>query len=177
MNMTPEELCARARRHQRNDGRAFGVFLALVVLAAAVAMRNLMRLHYSPIQNPWLGFAMLWTLLALGYFVWISVPRRGPQGAEGPCVQFLGRVLEGKRLWARFVRRGVLLLVPAVLAAWWGGGPAMAARNLGITSPLLLRLAEGPAPLVPIGFLMASIWVLMVLEERRLDGRIRQLEQ
>jgi hypothetical protein len=170
MHMTAEEACSRALRHQRNDRRVGWAFITLAPLIVAVYLRSLMRLH-----DPWLSAAMVWALAAFGYFLWISRPRRIRPTAEGPCVQFLGSVLEGKRRWARAVRRGLWLFIPAVAAACWRGGPLLRLKAMGVTSPLALRLAAGPAPLIVMGTLLALLWLLMTLEERRLTREIGKL--
>jgi hypothetical protein len=170
MQITGEEACARALRHQRNDRRVGWALVGLAPLIVAAFVRSLMRLH-----DPWLIAAMVWALVAFGYFVWISLPHWTRRGTEKPCVPFLRSVLEGKRLWARAVRRGVWLIAPAVAAALWRGGPLLRLKASGVTSPPALRLAGGPIPAIVMGALLATLWLLMMLEERRLTREIGKL--
>jgi hypothetical protein len=173
MQISAEEVCARARRQQRNDGRVGWALVAVTVLIVAAYIRNLTRLH-----DPWMLAGAAGGLVAVCCFVWISVRNySGRKGQAEPCAQFLRRMFERKRQWAREMRWAVWLLAPAVLASWWGGGPLLAAKNLGVASPWLLGLAGGPAPLVVMALLLALLSLLMSLEARRLDREIDQLRE
>jgi hypothetical protein len=67
--------------------------------------------------------------------------------------------LEGQRNALLQVRRFVSLLIPAIAASWWGGGPAVKARALGIVpSSPLFRFSGGPGPFLIVGLALAFVW-------------------
>jgi hypothetical protein len=157
MNLTVEDVCARGRRHQRNDARVGWVLLALTPLVIAAYIRNLLQFH-----DRWLIAGTGWGLAAFCYFVWISI-RNGtrPKPAEEPCVHYLRRLFEGKRRWASQMRWAVLMCIPAIVAVRVGRGTALNARSLAVTAPWLL--------------LLALVWFAMTLEARRLEREIQNL--
>jgi uncharacterized RDD family membrane protein YckC len=92
-----------------------------------------------------------------------------------PCLQFLKREFEGKRQMTRAIRLLILLLVPSVMVAWWGGGPALSAREMGIKSPYLLRLHE-PVSLIVTMMVLVLIWFVLGNEARKLEREIEKLD-
>jgi hypothetical protein len=112
-------------------------FTPLVAAWYVYSLYALIHLH-----KPVLIATTTWLFVTFCYVVW-RLLRNGPRrivSAE-PCAQFLEREFEGKLQFALETRRWILLLVPAVLAAWWGGGPTLGAKRLGIESPWLLAAA------------------------------------
>jgi len=154
MTLTLEEVCARARRRQRNDTRVYWGMLIVTPFIVAAYIHNLMRFH-----NPWLIAGSAWALAVFGYFVWVSV-RQGPprQTQTEPCLLFARRLLEGRRQWARRARLIGWLCVPAVLSVWWGRRP-------------LVRIA----PFIAVAVVLALVWLAMTLEERRCGREIEKL--
>jgi hypothetical protein len=173
MNVTTEQLCARARRYERGNVWAHRVMLGVSPLLAAFILYDL----YGMFR---LGKTLLittetWLLLTFCYVIW-GFLRRGPRRmvpAE-PCAQFLKREFEGKRQAALGVRAWILLLLPAVIAAWWGGGPALRAQQMGIKSAWLLKL-HAPVPLIVTVSVIALIWFVMGGEARRAQREIERL--
>jgi hypothetical protein len=174
MNITTEQLCVRARRYERENvwaHRGMLGFTPLCVAAYGYELYNLSRFH-----KPLLIATVSWLFLTFFYIAW-RLLRNGPRRmvpAE-PCAQFLKHEFEGKRQAALGVRVWILLLLPAVLAAWWGGGPALRAQEMGIKSAWLLKL-HAPVPLIVTVSVLALIWFAMGGEARRVQREIEKLD-
>lgn len=153
MGITVDEVCRRARKEERVNLRAYWATLGFTVLLAAAFVRNLIQF-----RDPWLIFGTAWALAALCYVSW-RLFRNGPSriGPAEPCVNFLRREFEGKLQGLLWFRWGILLFFPAILASWWGGGPVLRAKTLGVHSVWLLQLLRGPVPLVVFGLLLAFV--------------------
>jgi hypothetical protein len=67
-----------------------------------------------------------------------------------------------------------LLLLPAVLAAWWGGGPALTAEEMGVKAAWLLR-AHQPVTLIVTVLVLAFIWFAMGNAARKVEQEIEKL--
>jgi hypothetical protein len=173
MNVTTEQLCARARRYERGNVWAHRVMLGVSPLLAAFILHDL----YGMFR---LGKTLLittetWLLVTFLYVIWRFL-RNGSRRmipAE-PCAQFLKREFEGKRHSALGARIWMLWLLPAVLASWWGGLPALRAQQLGIKSPWLLKL-HAPVPLILTMSVLALIWLALGGEARRAQREIEKL--
>ncbi len=128
MELSPEKLCARAHKYERANVASYWMLLALTPFLAAVVIYELARLYAA--QKYLLVATECWLLATLCYVAW-RLLRGGPRriGKAEPCVQFLKREFEGKRQFARVIRLWILLLVPAVLAAWWGEDQPFGPRN------------------------------------------------
>ena len=120
MNITSEQLCVRARRYERKGVWAHWIMLGLVPLLTAFILYELYGLIHS--AKFLLVTTETWLLVTFLYIIW-GFLRNGPRRmvpAE-PCVQFLKREFEFKSQFARAGRVWILLLLPAVFGAWWGG--------------------------------------------------------
>jgi hypothetical protein len=173
MNTSIDEICARARRYERGNVLEHWILACLAPLAAAWVAHDLyglLRLH-----RPLLIATESWLLVTFCYVVWGFLrdsPRR-IRTAES-CSQFLKREFEGKRRSALSMRRWILLLVPAVLAAWWGGGPALTAKEMGIKAVWLLRVHQ-PAILIVTILVLAFVWFAMGNVARKAEQEIEKL--
>ncbi len=173
MNISTEEICARARRHERGNVLGYWTLACLAPLAVAWIVHDLyglLRLH-----KPLLIATESWLLLTFCYVAWgflRNIPRR-IRTAES-CSQFLKREFEGKRRAFLSVRRWILLLLPAVLAAWWGGGPALTAEEMGVKAAWLLR-AHQPVTLIETVLVLAFIWFAMGNAARKVEQEIEKL--
>ena len=100
--------------------------IALFALAAfAIAFAH----NAWSIDQPWVKFGQGWMLIVMTVYVWSLIrDRTGRKASSETCTGFLLRALEKKRDGFLAVRRVVLLIIPAILASWWGGGPALKAR-------------------------------------------------
>jgi hypothetical protein len=174
MQISTDEVCAMARRWERKNVPVYWVLLGLTALSVAAYLRGLIKfLMKSP--APWLIAGNVWMLALCCYVGWTL--RRGPlkMAPAGPCLEFLRRGYEVQRRAMLGVRRGVLLFAPAMLALWWGGGPVLAAKNLGTQSPRVLRLLAGPTPLIVMAVILAFIWFSFWTQARKLDREIERL--
>jgi hypothetical protein len=68
-------------------------------------------------------------------------------------------------------------LAPGIVVLWWGGGPVLGAKTLGIQSVRWLRILEGPMPLIVIALILAFEWFAFSKEVRRVDREIEKLGQ
>ena len=174
MQISTEEVCAIARRWERKNVPVYWVLLGLTALFVAADLPGLIRFFINS-PSPWLIAGNVW-MLALCCFVGWTL-RRGPlkMAPAGPCLEFLRRGYEVQR-WALLgVRRGVVLFAPAILAVWWGGGPVLAAKNLGVQSARALRLLAGPTPLIVLAVMLAFIWFAFWKEGRKVEREIEKL--
>lgn len=172
MQVSIEEVCAKARRYERENVRVhWAVLLGLTPLAVVAFGHNLIQFH-----GPWLVAGNIWALAVFCCIVWRLV-RNGPRrtGSEEPCVHFLRREFEGKRQSLRWVRWLVLLFFPAVLASWLGRGPVLRAKSLGIQSPGWLQYLQGPGPLIVSSLIIAFVWFALSAEARKADREIEKL--
>jgi hypothetical protein len=174
MQISTDEVCAIARRYERKNVRFYWVLLGFTALFVAAYLSNLIKLLINS-PAPWLMAGTAWMLALCCYVAWTL--RRGPLkiAPSEPCVEFLRRGYEVQRRAVRGVRRGVLLMVPAILAVWWGGGPVLAAKNLGVQSARALQLLAGPTPLLVIAVVLTFIWFAFWREGRKVDREIEKL--
>ena len=173
MNITADELCVRARRYERKGVWAHRLMLGLAPLFTAFILYELYSLIHS--GKFLLVTTEAWLLATFLYIIW-GFLRNGPRRmvpAE-PCAQFLKRELEFKSQFARAARIWILLLLPAVIAAWWGGGPAFRAQQMGNKIPWLAKL-HAPGPLIVTLSVLALVWLALESEARRAQREIEKL--
>jgi hypothetical protein len=172
MQMTSDEVRAKASKYERESVLVYWVVaLGLTPLFLTAFIYNLVRLR-EPLLIAGTG-------LALATYCLIAWPlvRNGPNriAPAEPCLDFLRREFEAKRRGLLWVRGCVLLLIPAVLVSWWGGGPALRAKTLGIQSPWLLSLLRGPAPLIVLALVIAFLWFAFSSQARKIEREINKL--
>ena len=57
------------------------------------------------------------------------------------------------------LRHVVLLTIPAMFASWWGGGPALRARAMGLDpSSTFSRYLTSVWPMIATGVLLLLVW-------------------
>ena len=149
------EICALARRRERENVwlRRLGVFaLAGFVIAFA---------HNTwTVDQPWVRLGQSWMLIVMTVYLWSLIRNRtGRRASNETCADFLLRSLKMKRDGFLAVRRVVLLTIPAMLASWWGGGPALKARAMGLdpSSPYY-RYLTSAWPMVATCLLLLLVW-------------------
>jgi hypothetical protein len=174
MQISADEVCAIARRWERKNVPVYWVLLGLTVLFVAADLGGLIRLLIN-FHSPWLIAGNAWVLALCCYVCWTL--RRGPlkMAPAEPCLEFLRLGYEVQRRALLGVRRGVVLFAPAILAVWWGGGPVLAAKNLGVQSARVLRLLAGPTPLIVMAVVLSFIWFAFWKELRKVDREIDNL--
>lgn len=172
MDVSMEQLRARARKYERENVWGFWVMLFLTPTVLAWAIYDLAHVH-----RPLLVATAGWLYLTFCYVAWRFL-RKGPSriGSSEPCVRFLKRQLHTKIASARAVRVWILLLLPAVVSAWWAGGPALRAAEFGIKSPWLTQL-HGPIPLIVTIGILAGFWFLMGDVARKANREIEKLNE
>lgn len=173
MQITTAEVRARALRYERENVRGYWILLALTPMLVAWIVYDVYDMIH--LHKPLLVATTTWLLVTLCYMVWRPL-RSGPRRMRPaePCTQFLRREFEGRRQWALTIRRGILLLVPAVLAAWWGGGPTLRAKGTGIKATWLLRVHQPVALIVTI-LVLAFVWFAMGNLARKAEQEIEKL--
>jgi hypothetical protein len=176
MQISTAEVCAIARRWERKNVPVYWVLLGLTVLFVAADLRGLIRFLIN-FPSPWLVAGNVWMLALCCYVGWTL--RRGPlkMARAEPCLEFLRRGYEVQRRAVLGVRRGVALFAPAILAVWWGGGPVLAAKNLGVHSARVLGLLAGPTPLIVMAVVLAFIWFAFWKEGQKVDREIERLRK
>lgn len=173
MDITSDEIRAKAYQHERHSVRVYWVLITITPPFIAAFVHNLIYF-----RDPWLRFGAIWAVAAFCYIVWHLIRKRPTriQPAE-PCAQYLRREYATKRDGLVWVRRAVLLFFPAVVATWFGGGPLLRAKSLGITSPFVLHMLGGPAPLIGMALILALVWFAFSHELRKLDREIETLRR
>jgi hypothetical protein len=171
VQISTEEVCARARRREKTNVRSYWVLFGATALFVVAFIHNLLQF-----RQPWLIVGTAWVLAACCYIGWRLV-RKGPvkMAPAEPCVLFLRRGFEAQRQALLWLRRLVLLLVPGILALWWGGGPVLGLKAWGIESPRLLQLVQGPLPLIVLAVMLSFVWFAFWKEGRKVDREIEKL--
>jgi hypothetical protein len=161
MQFTTKEVCAKAHKYERQNVILHRVVLGLGPLLAAGFLWNLIRL-----REPWLMAGQACALAAWCYMVWELV-LKGPHrmGPQEPCADFLRQELDGKRRGLVRLRAGVLLTIPAILASWWGGGPA---KTWGFQ-------LHSPAPLIVMAVILAFLFFAFSKEVQKIEREIAGL--
>ena len=172
MQITNDQVRNRARRYESENVLFYWVMLGLTPLFVATFIYNFVRFH-----QPWLVAGNAWALVATCYVVWRLV-RNGPNRIVPgePCVQFLRREFEGKRQSSLSVRRFIVLLIPALLASWWGGGP-LRGKALGIRPSWWPSPLKEHEPLIVAALIVVLVWCALWKEGRKAEREIERLSK
>jgi hypothetical protein len=171
MKITSDEVRVKAIRYERESLLVYWVVMGLTPLFFAAFLYNLVRLR-EPLLIAGTGFGLAtWCSIA-----W-KILRNGPNRISPvePCLDFLRREFEGKRRGLLWVRGCVLLLIPAVMFSWWGGGPVLRAQAWGTRSPRVLSFLAGPGMLVAMAPIIAFLWFAFSRQARKVKGEIDKL--
>jgi hypothetical protein len=189
ITFTPDQLCAMARSRERLNIWVRRVLLMLLIGFAGVlaymfvavgdSSRNLL-----PVSPLWarlgIGWCFAWTcLLVWGMF------REGPRrmSATDNCASFLQREFKAKRSGLIATQRYMLLvLIPPMLALWWGGGWraarlghwGLSARGVDPSS-WLYQFAGGPWPFIILGLLLVLDWLAFGLAAQKATRELDEL--
>jgi hypothetical protein len=130
------------------------VIVVMVALAAAL-LYNVYR-----VGQPWIRLGQAWTLGVIVYLFGPALEReRRPTGASEPCAQFLARQHEERQRGYLRIRSRLFLLIPGILASWWGGGLVAAAKANGLDpSSWLYHFLAGPWPFVLTVMPLVLVW-------------------
>ncbi len=174
--MKSEVVCTKARAFERKMKIEFWGVPVLLTLFALKAAFNFVQF-----PEPWIRAGWAWGSVTFIYAAarWLQVGKPGALNATaGPenCVDFLRAELNRKRTRILEMRWILLLLFPALVASWWGGGPIRMARRLGIEWPAFLHFQESPGPLIGLALLLTFVWVKFGSEASAIRREIEALE-
>jgi hypothetical protein len=153
--LTPEELFGLAQSREKLNARVgLGVFVVTAALAAAL-LYNVYR-----VDQPWIRLGQAWTLGVIVYLFGPAFERgRRPNGASEPCAQFLVKQHEERQRGYLRIRSRVFLLIPGILASWWGGAGLAAAKARGLDpSSRLYHFLAGPWLFVLFVIALVLVW-------------------
>jgi hypothetical protein len=153
-------------------GRRIGLF-ALAAFAIAFAHNT------WQVDQPWVRLGQGWILVVVSIYLWSLIRRRTHRRAwNETCAGFLLRSLEMKREGYLAIRRMVLLLIPAIAASWWGGGPALKARAMGLDpSSFFYRYLTGIWPMIATCFLLLLVWFAFNGSAKKASAEFEALRQ
>jgi hypothetical protein len=115
--------------------------IALVMMALGAALLyNVYRLN-----QPWLRLGQGWTAGVVVYLFGPALRRANRRGVGEPCVRFLERQHEERRLGYLYLRRRLVLLLPGIAMSWWGGGARPWLFAVVLVALALVWLAFGQA--------------------------------
>jgi len=119
--LTPDQLCAMARSRERLRVYVRSASLVLMVAIAAGLLYDVFK-----VDQPWIRVGVAWTLCIVVYLFGSAFENKTRQAdASEPCTRFLEREHEERRRdYLRF-RKRLFLLVPGILACWFGRAPAI----------------------------------------------------
>jgi hypothetical protein len=154
--LTPEELCAMAQSREKLNARVIRGVAAVTVVLAAALLYNVYR-----IGQPWIRLGQAWTLCVTVYLFGPAFERwRTPTGASEPCALYLARQHEETQRGYLRIRRRLFLLIPGIVASWWGGGPLAAGSARGLDpASWLYRFLAGPWPFVLTVTALVLVWL------------------
>ena len=167
-------ICALARRREReNIWQRRLALLALAGLAVAFA-HNTWEVD-QPSVRAGQGWMLIVMTLYLGSVIRNRTNRKAP---DETCAAFLLRSLKTKRDGFLAVRRVVLLTIPAMLASWWGGGPALKARAMGLDpASLWYRYLTSVWPMVATCCLLLFVWLAFTGAARKSAAELEELRE
>jgi len=172
--LSTNEVCARARKGEIENiwARRIGTF-ALVVFAAAFAY------NIWSVPQPWVRLGQAWMLTVVCVYLWSVIRSRPDRKASNEsCAEFLQRSVRSKELRFLALRRTVFWIFPAQLATWWGGGPALKGRVLGLSpsSPYYHYLNSG-WPFLATTLLLVLIWLAFSHAARKAAKEAESLQR
>jgi hypothetical protein len=153
MMMTTDQLCTMARFRERENVWARRVALVTCVCFAAWFVYNLIT-----ITQPWIRLGQAWMVGLMCLFFWGTL-RRGPGRirVSEPCASFLQREYEGSRNTLLQVRRAIVLVLPSIVASWWGGYRAARADP----SSWRFHFLNSPWPYAVVLLVLLSGWLIL----------------
>jgi hypothetical protein len=172
MELADHDVRDKARKHEKEREIVRWVVLGLIPFFLAAYIYNLVQMAGAP----WLMLGQSLGLATFACIAWAVIRSKTDRNAPAePCVDFLRRLFQAKLRGSLWIRRCMLLLIPAVLASWWGGGPELGAKAFGVRDPSLLNALRGPAPLIVMGVLIALVWLAFREHERRIRRELEKL--
>lgn len=173
MAFTPDQLCAMARSRERESTWSRRVLLTLLICLAGAFAYNVFA-----VSQLWVRLSQGWMLAWTCLLVWRF--RTGPRrmSATESCASFLQREFDGKRSGLLEIRRYMFLLIPPILVSWWGRGPAIRLRALGVDpSSRIYGLVSGPWLFIITGLLLALVWLAFGLAAKKATYELDELRR
>jgi hypothetical protein len=115
VRLTPDQLCAMARSREKLSARVRTASLVVIAAIAAGLLYDLYR-----IDQPWIRVGVAWTLCVVVYLFGSAFENKAPSDAGEPCTRFLEREHEERMRHYLRIRNRLFLLIPAILACWYG---------------------------------------------------------
>jgi hypothetical protein len=122
IKLTPDQLCAMAQSREKLNARVMAAIVTVTLALAAAMLYNVFR-----VDQPWIRLGQAWTLGVIVYLFAPALERRPRIGASEPCAQFLERQHGERRRGYLRIRHRLFLLIPGIVACWWGN-PLAATR-------------------------------------------------
>ncbi len=177
MQITLEEVCARARRLERKSFREFWIWMVTLGFLVTVFSVYLVALPQPLLKMSCVSGILIFLYLGVRIARNRQSPRFNAATRSEACVDFLRAELGRKRDEALHIRWVMCLLFPGALGFWWGGGPVAVLEWLGIDWPGLLRVCAFPVPVVAFGVLLALTWIGCGKEAQSLEREIERLSE
>ena len=174
MTMTPDQLCAKARWRDRENVLAHRTCSVMLVLFA-----GFFAYDFYITTQPWVLFGHLW-MVGLLCFYFVKLVRQSPRRmmTNESCASFLEREFEGSRNTAVEARRAVILLIPAILTSWLGGGPALRLKSMGVDpSSWWFQVATGPGQFIVTGLILTFLWFSFGNAAKKASRQIEELRR
>ncbi len=168
------EICALARRQELAN-----VWLRSISLFALACFVIAFAHNTWVVDQPWVRLGQSWMLIVVTACLWILIrDRTGRRASNETCSDFLLRSFKRKRDGFLAVRYSVLFILPSVLASWWGGGPALKARAMGLdpSSPYY-RYLTGVWPMIVTCLLLLLIWLAFSASAKKASSEFEALRE
>lgn len=152
MNLTTDQLCAKARYREREN-----IWFQGFAGAACLGFGGAFIYGAIAMEQMWfrLGLAWMALLTALCFRGTIRIGSRRMQAGES-CAQFMVRELEGSRCTLVALQWGMVLVLPSLGMWWWGAYRTMQENGLRLIDPSAWRHSL-------LRILGSIIWCLLVL--------------
>ena len=177
MQITLEEVCARARRLERESFREFWMWMVILGFLVTVFSVYLVAFPQPLVKMSCVSGILVFLYLGVRIARNRQSPRLNAAARSKACVDFLRAELGSKRDEALHVRWVMCLLFPSALGFWWGGGSVAVLEWLGTDWPWLLQVYAFPVPVVALGVLLLLTWIGCGKEAQSLEREIERLRE
>lgn len=177
MQITLEEVCARARRLERQSFREFCVWMVTLGFLATVLGVYLVEFPQPLVKMSCVSLILISLYLGVRVARNRQSPRFNAAARSEACIDFLRAELGRQRDEALHIRWVMWLLFPGALGFWWGGGSVAVVEWLGIDWPWLMRVYAYPVPVVALAVLLALTWIVYGKEAQSLEREIELLSK
>lgn len=153
MHITSEEIRKRARKLEREGIAMYWTAWVVIPAVVAVYVRSLLHLR-DPLLIAGIALGLATFLMIAGALVRYRPARISP---AQPCLDFVRNRIQAKHRGAMWIRRSLLLAVPAVLCCW------------------AARPGASPLPFVAVAVGIAFCWYAFWHEGRRMHRALSAL--